>query len=171
LLILVMGLSIVAEHLKSPHSAILLIPLPSVALWPALMATSFTLIFKPMVKGDEIAELLLSLAVLGWAMDVLIQSFIGSRSQKAAFLAINVTVYFAIGFLALFLTIFAGKSMAWRYNVTASRDYPEADMFHQAEILYRHILAHPELIQPNTLENYARLRSFRNPSNHTDIIP
>ncbi len=105
-------------------------PVPSRPLWMVFVIASAVLILRPMPKGDEVAELLLSLAILGWSADLFATVY--RRRDTGIF----------IGALALVALVSAGLDMrfsrqdVWRYTTLALRDYPAAGLYAQShEIL------------------------------------
>ncbi|MGR3248773.1 MAG: hypothetical protein ACU0HS_09300 [Paracoccus sp. (in: a-proteobacteria)] len=130
--------------------------LPPLSLWPASLVVSYVLIAQPMVKGDEIAEAILAFMMLMWSILIGLDLQVlkkGNRSPEAV-VALILAAAIAAGAV---LSAGFGKNMGWRYNITAARDYPAAGMMEQSRILFQHILAHPDLVQPDTLETYRRI--------------
>ena len=83
-----------------------------------------------MVKGDEISEMLLSFVVLTWSLLVASELRVVESPQYGRELLVAAAIVASVAAGAFFSTAFGG-GMGWRYNITASRDYPNAGMMHE----------------------------------------
>lgn len=132
------------------------LPLPSLQLWPIAIIVSFLLITQPMVKGDEISEAFLALFFLIWALEVAYETGSLKRFEHHRMIVLALALVCITGSAALLSSVFGGD-MGWRYNITAIRDYPNAQMMEQSRILFNHMINNPELIQEDTMAQYYRL--------------
>lgn len=132
------------------------LPLPSLQLWPAAVIVSFLLITQPMVKGDEISEASLALFFLIWALEVSCETGRLKRFEHHRMTVLALTLVGVVGSAALLSSLF-GMDMGWRYNITAIRDYPNAQMMEQSRVLFDYMISNPQLIQEDTIAQYHRL--------------
>ncbi|WP_299656590.1 hypothetical protein [uncultured Jannaschia sp.] len=130
--------------------------LPALSIWPTTIVVSMILIARPMVKGDEIAEALLSFIVLFWALHTAFEFKVVKMSGYSREL-MAMAILSMVVISGMFLSNAFGRDMGWRYNIAASRDYPERGMMEQSRILFEHIMSDPELIRPDTVENFRYL--------------
>lgn len=156
LLQILMVISALKNRLSQSFDSIRSLSLPPVSLWPAAAVVSYVLVAMPMVKGDEIAEAFLAFWVLTWSILIVRELRAEAVSERDRVVAVVCVLAAVIATGAALSTVF-GKNMGWRYNITASRDYPSFGMMEQSRILFEHILDRPDLIQPDTLENYRKI--------------
>lgn len=156
LLQILMITSALKNRLPQNYASIRSLSLPPVSLWPAAVVVSYVLVAMPMVKGDEIAEALLAFLIMSWSILTACELRAKVVSERTRTVVVVCTLAAAVATGGILSTAF-GKNMGWRYNITASRDYPNAGMMEQSRILFEYILKRPELVQPDTLENYIRI--------------
>ncbi|HSP31253.1 MAG TPA: hypothetical protein VLO13_04475 [Halomonas sp.] len=156
LLQILMVTSALKNRLSQSFASIRSLSLPPVSLWPSAVVVSYVLVAMPMVKGDEIAEAFLAFLVLTWSILIFRELRAEVVSERDRVVAVACVLAATIATGAVLSTVF-GKNMGWRYNITASRDYPNFGMMEQSRILFEHILNRPDLIQPDTLENYSKI--------------
>ena len=153
---ILMVISVLKNRLSQSFDSIRSLSLPPVSLWPAAVVVSYVLVAMPMVKGDEIAEALLAFLVLIWSILITRELRAQVVSERDRIVAVVCILAATISTGAVLSTVF-GKNMGWRYNITASRDYPNSGMMEQSRILFEHILNRTDLIQPDTLESYRNI--------------
>lgn len=117
------------------------VPMPSRSSWAVCAFAGIGLIvlmqFDLLIKGDEVAELMLGVALLVWGANVFSRQY--GLTEMAAFLPALAVA------LALSVTVSAVKgstefSTAWRYKMLALRDYPNFRMQDQSLRIMDHMI-------------------------------
>ena len=106
-------------------------PLPSLEIWPIFVITAVALIFQPFLKGDEISDIFLGASCLIWAC-ILGQSNAAIR-RGTALKSVAVAVSSCIAAALVITANTPPDRLAWRANITASRDYPDIGQYRQAD--------------------------------------
>lgn len=135
-------------------------PLPPAELQPVFVVAAALIGISPMVgpvlKGDEISELALGLALALLGFWVAVRVGGGRRPTPAAFLLSAGGFGGALAVVATSLVVFASSpgSVTDRLHEYARERYPEAGGYERAERLYEYLYAHPERWTSATLVDY-----------------
>jgi hypothetical protein len=114
-----------------------MVPLASRVFWPVFAISGVSIIlllqFTPLVKSDEVGELMLGLAIVTWASDLF------ARTAGWSVLRTYLGSLALVTVLAAALNVAVGSpehALVWRYEMLALRDYPMYGLYDQsAEIL------------------------------------
>lgn len=153
------ALSIWAPTLKHRLSRIGM-PFIPLGLAPLFLLSPLFVLSWHLVKGDEVSELALGLAVVAWAAHLFVGEvrigppapWRGAGAMVGAFLLVAAAS-------AALTHQFPGP-LGWRLNMVASRGYPGLGLYHQAQMVFDYILARPEYIRPDTRSNYEAMRQL-----------
>ncbi len=118
--------------------------------------------FSPVIKSDEISELLLAAAFASWAQTVLFDSpdrFANSKAMNTVKrkLALLLVVALSAGALVSMFGITIPRQRArlkGQLHWTAAISYPKAGLYPQAGELFKHILASESLMRKESLLQY-----------------
>ena len=133
------------------------LPLIQIRLVPVFLLAPYFFIFFPTAKADEIGELFLGIAVLMWAVDLFLISIKSKRFDSFASVLIMTGVLFLAVIISGGLTYRHSPGLTARLNLMASRDYPDFEMYEQAQNIYSYIYQHPQYLTPETRLNHARM--------------
>ena len=136
------------------------LPLLQPALAPLILLTAWVLLFLPFVRSDEWGEFLLGLSLLAWAVNLALDGRTGSSGLvPAAGLGVLAAVVLVGSSLA---ATFPPEDPGLRLNLTA-RAFAQYGLYEQAERIFEHILAHPQYVEPKSLESYEAVRRRTTP--------
>jgi len=109
------------------------------------------------IDNAEVWELALGIAMLCWAADQVPwrEVRLWPRPLPSSVAAVALLALAACAALAL-ARLRPGNPAA-AINLAAAHDYPDAGLYAQAETLYRHIYAHPELVRKDTRRNHRNM--------------
>lgn len=132
-----------------------LLPLPPLSCAPLFLVASYVLAAYPLVKSDEVGEMLMGLAILSWA-----SSYLFERGRAGGSGVYPVATLVATMLAAGLLTLAFPMDQSWRLNDAAYVKYPGEGMYEQALEIFDYIYANPDLIMPETDANHARIRAL-----------
>lgn len=132
------------------------LPIIPVHLASAFVSVPVFWFFHPTVKSDEIGEMFLGIAILMWAVDLVVTKSSIKQPRRLAVVAIVLGALSMNLAAAYTLTIWQANNMSLkdRLNKMASRDYPARDMFPQSEELFRYLYTQPDYLYPYTRINH-----------------
>ena len=120
------------------------LPLLQPAVVPLLLLTIWTLLFMPFVRSDELGECLLSLCLLAWATNLVLDSRAGPHRFIPAV---------SLGALAGVVLLGAGLAAAfppenpgWRLNRTA-QIFAKHGLYEQSEQILEYVRSDPEYVR------------------------
>jgi len=126
-------------------------------LLPFFLAVPLLFIVKPLARSDEIGELFLAAAVLAWTADLWLRHSLTSPPRNGKCALIVLGVFLAGALFSIALTKKFPGSLKGALESMATRGYPEMAMYDQADQIYRHIYANPDLLRPETRIKHARM--------------
>lgn len=132
-----------------------LVPIPSRPLWAVFAIAAVMLLVRPFAKGDELAELILSLAVLFWACDW----FAADQGRPARGVSMAALLVVAVAATGLNV-LFADRNKAalvWRYETLAMRDFPALGLYPQSHEILDYLVAQ-NLVEGDLSEEREALR-------------
>jgi hypothetical protein len=148
------------------------IPLIPSHVLPYFIASFLVFIFKPIVKHDEIAELLLSLAFAFLVFDMAISFYkdfwiskLPPIRRKAVFLGVVMT-----GTAFLVLTVRNDVNVIWRMQTAASIEYPERDLNGQADEIFSYMVSREDRMTPETYFLYGSFLKKHNDPRSAAIL-
>jgi len=119
------------------------IPLVPLRLIPLCLLPAFFFLLGPVVKADEVGELMLGVAALAYALDRASSTGWLAKGWLAARPQALVLSLLAVGLIGVLLASVSPQShISWRLHALAARDYPELGMYEQAEAIFDHIDRH-----------------------------
>jgi len=154
--IISMMVSILMPRLEEKIMAIG-VPLIPIRLIPIFVLVPFFFLIHPAPKSSEIAELFLGIAVVMWAVDLFLGYGWIKPPAGLTVVCLMVGMLFLVAIMSATLTYMYPKSLTWRLNLMATRDYPKRGMYDQAQRLYDYIYAHPHHIRSYTRLNHGRM--------------
>ncbi len=167
-------LPILGWKFKSLQRWIGILGVPSVPPYqvPYFVLCLFFYFFQPVVKSDEIIELLLSVAFVALVSDIVLKvlekdPFRWKMSQARATCYLILTIMAITGFFVFVRP--NPEEFQRRILKTAQRDYPERGLYPQAEELFLYILNHKQLRTHETFLEYGFFLKKIN-SNKVDTI-
>ena len=138
------------------------LPLASFKLVPMFLLPSYFFLLYPIVKSDEIGEMLFGIAMLLLALDMVLDyGCIKRCSAGMKALGVKVGMLFLIVIIAITLAFlhntFRGRGGLYgRMNHTVL-DYDRFGMYDHAQDVLEYIYAHPKYIRPDTMINHAKM--------------
>jgi len=134
-------------------------PFISLPLVPILILVPYYFLVMPVPKSSEIAELILGLVVLLWAVEqIFSMKIISNPTEKRLTVYTIATIVLLTILSAIMSSIYPDRSMETRLNRMAAKDYPERGMFEQADKIFSHIYKYPEkYLKINTRINHAKV--------------
>lgn len=120
--------------------------------------------FRPVIKSDEIYEVLLAVAFASYAQTVFFDSMNRFSASTAGIFQRKLALFFTIFVLTGFFVSVFGVTISRRIeglkgqlHSIAAAGYPEAKLYRQAEELFERILAREYLMRKHTLMQYGIL--------------
>jgi len=133
-------------------------PVIPMALLPVFLLPSYFLVTYPVAKSDEIGELLGSVAVMLWTLDLALAQGPPAVRRGTVRLGLTVASLVLMASAAGVLSLSREpRLLTYRLNLMASRDYPDRGMYDQSLALYEHIYRNPQHTTPDTRIEHARL--------------
>jgi tetratricopeptide (TPR) repeat protein len=138
------------------------LPLPSLTLSPLFVGTGYFWKFSGLVKGDEIGELFMGIALGCLAVELFVfrrhpetQRKHAERQRDTA-ISLIIAVMLTVGLL---LSVIQGSTgeLKNRLNDNAGVRLPERGHYRQAEKIFAYLEKHPELAKEDVLINKSRL--------------
>lgn len=138
---------------------------------PYFIAALYTLLFQPLVKSDEIGELLLGLAFLLFAGGILIKALKSASPRGTARRVIWYTSL-AVAGLTSFLVFVrpSHDSISANIHWAAVKGYPKYGLLSQAERVFLYLLDHEELKTEDTLYQYSMLLGTMNSPKAGEVL-
>lgn len=142
------------------------IPFVGAAEYPFFLISLFFFVFSPVIKSDEVWELLMAIAFAAFAQtmffDALNRAGTPTKDIFKRKLALITGVFLCAWFFVSMFGIAIPRQNArlkGQLHWTATIDYPGRKLFHQAGKLFEHILANEKLIRKETYLQYGILLS------------
>ncbi len=128
------------------------IPIIPSHLWPVFLLAILCLIYLPVPRGPEWAELFLGLSVGALALNVVLTMQRGTKVQGTPAICATVSMIVTVSILTLSLVwLFSTvEHLKHDLNQFAAERLPREGMYRQAEMLFDYINEHPQFTTPET---------------------
>jgi hypothetical protein len=133
-------------------------PLVPVYLFPLFLLPVYFWWSTPVIRYDEIGELLLGFAMFTFALNQCLPLKLGkSANWKQSVAMTFLMTLMILGIAVILPQLASASSWRWTLNHTAAHSYPAAKMFDQSREVFEFIYTNPHYVQPDTRIRHGRM--------------
>ncbi|MGH7380697.1 MAG: tetratricopeptide repeat protein [Candidatus Methylomirabilales bacterium] len=128
------------------------IPIVHIHLWPLFLLAILYLIYQPMIRYDEMAELFLGFAMAALSLDLVLTMRRGAKVEGIQATAAAAGMMVTLGILTAFLVQFYSWPEGLKYELHsfAATRFPNVGMYRQSEMVFDYIDQQPQFLISET---------------------